>query len=80
MMVAACASPERWTKAGANDAITAKDVEQCQALGKDEALRRYPYIAGSAPYDATGMVFLAAAGREQPGERTGERVQRAQAS
>jgi hypothetical protein len=79
MMVGACATPERWTKAGADDANTAKDTEQCQALGRDEALRRYPYMAGSGPSDADQHGPLAAAGREQPCKRTGERFQRVHA-
>jgi hypothetical protein len=57
IVVAACAAPERWTKAGADDVITAKDAEACQALGKEEAQRRYPYMAGSGAYGPTGMVL-----------------------
>ena len=57
IMVAACATPARWTKAGADDVITATDTEECQSLGKEEALRRYPYMAGSGVYGPTGMIL-----------------------
>jgi len=57
IVVAACTTPTRWTKAGADDAVTVKDADQCQALGKEEAQRRYPYMAGSGAYGPTGMVL-----------------------
>jgi hypothetical protein len=57
IMMVACTTPERWTKAGADRVITAKDTEACQSLGKEEAQRRYPYMAGSGSYGPTAMVL-----------------------
>jgi hypothetical protein len=48
MLLATCATPTQWKKAGADDATIAKDTSDCRVAAREEALRRYPY-ASSAP-------------------------------
>jgi hypothetical protein len=57
IMVAACASAQGWTKAGADGSVTAKDTAECEDIGRQQALRRYPYMAGAGPYGSTGMIL-----------------------
>jgi hypothetical protein len=57
LMVGACVTTERWTKTGADDALTQTDTEECQAIAKQEAQRRYPYMSGAGPYGSTGMIL-----------------------
>jgi hypothetical protein len=56
-IVTACTTADRWTKTDAEDARTAKDTEECRALGKEEALRRYPYMGGASLYGPAGVVL-----------------------
>jgi hypothetical protein len=57
ILVAACSTADRWTKTDAEDARTAKDTEECQALGKQHALRRYPDMGGAGLYGPSGVVM-----------------------
>ncbi|MBV8187608.1 MAG: hypothetical protein JO339_10235 [Alphaproteobacteria bacterium] len=57
MVVAACTAPQSWTKTGADASVTAKDTAECEDVGRRQALRRYPYMAGAGPYGSTGMIL-----------------------
>ena len=57
LLLATCAAPTQWKKAGADDATMAKDTSACRVAARDEALRRYPYaFSGSPSLGAGGMV------------------------
>jgi hypothetical protein len=53
-LLATCTAPTRWKKAGADAATMAKETADCRVVGREEALRRYPY-GFSGP--AGGMVI-----------------------
>jgi hypothetical protein len=57
IMMAACATTPGWTKAGADDSVTAKDTAECEEIGRQQAVRRYPYMASAGPYGSTGMIL-----------------------
>ena len=56
MVLAACAAPEQWNKAGEDGATMAKDTSDCHATAREEALRRYPYGFSAPSFGASGMV------------------------
>jgi hypothetical protein len=57
VLLATCAAPTQWKKAGVDDATIAKDASDCRVAARDEALRRYPYAFGGSPsLGAGGMV------------------------
>jgi hypothetical protein len=57
LLLATCAAPTQWKKAGVDDATIAKDTSACRVAARDEALRRYPYaFSGSPSLGAGGMV------------------------
>ena len=57
LLLATCAAPTQWKKAGAVDATMAKDTADCRVVGRDEASRRYPYgFGGPASSGPGGMV------------------------
>jgi hypothetical protein len=45
-----------WQKPGADEPTSARDTANCRTEAQAEALRRYPYGAASAGFDATGAV------------------------
>ena len=59
LLFAACATPtaERWTKTGANDAATTKDMSECNTLAEQQAVRRYPYGFSGPSMSASGTVL-----------------------
>ncbi|MFO1082137.1 MAG: hypothetical protein U1E23_16090 [Reyranellaceae bacterium] len=54
--LAACATSERWSKAGADSDAVDRDLSECQAIGREMALKQYPHMAGSA-YSPSGMIL-----------------------
>ena len=46
-----------WQKAGTSEQTTSRDTAECRAAAQEEALRRYPYRAGSPSLGATGTVL-----------------------
>ena len=57
LLLATCATPERWQKADASDATIAKDTSDCRTAARQEALRRYPYGFSSPTFAAAGTVM-----------------------
>ena len=57
LLLATCAMPESWQKAGASDATIAKDTSDCRTAAGQEALRRYPYGFSSPTYAVGGTVM-----------------------
>ena len=57
LLATACAPAQRWTRPGADNVLIARDTEDCDAVAKQEALRRYPYMAGAGSYGPTGMIL-----------------------
>jgi hypothetical protein len=59
LLSAACATPtaERWTKSGADDAATTKDMSECSTLAEQLAVRRYPYGFSGPSMSASGTVL-----------------------
>jgi hypothetical protein len=55
--LAACAASTLgpWQKAGADDAIVARDTSECRSFAKEEAARRY--LLGSSTYGPTVSVL-----------------------
>ena len=56
---ASCTSQEagRWQKTGASEQTMSQDMAECREAAQDEALRRYPYRAGSPSLGVTGAVL-----------------------
>lgn len=52
----AATPPGPWQKPGVNEQTSARDTANCRTAAQAEALRRYPYAAGSAGFDAAGAV------------------------
>jgi len=46
-----------WQKPGADEQTLARDNAQCREAAQDEAVRRYPYRAGSPGLGATAAVL-----------------------
>ena len=57
LLLATCAAPKQWKKAGVGVATTAQDTSDCRAAARDDVLRRYPNaFSGSPSLGAGGMV------------------------
>ena len=57
LLLATCAAPTYWKKAGVDGATIAKDTSDCRVAAREEALRRYPNaFSGSPSLGAGGMV------------------------
>jgi outer membrane biogenesis lipoprotein LolB len=54
-----CASsgPGPWQKPGANEQTVVQDDAECHEAAQEEALRRYPYRAGSPTLGASGTLM-----------------------
>ena len=46
-----------WQKAGTSEQTTPRDTAECREAAEEEALRRYPYRAGSPSVGVTGTVL-----------------------
>jgi|ERR1700756_4756056 hypothetical protein len=46
-----------WQKAGTSEQTMSQDTAECRASAQEEALRRYPYRAGSPSLGVTGAVL-----------------------
>jgi len=63
MVILACGSRSvqadetPWQKPGADEVTVARDSTECRQAAQKEALRRYPYGAGSPSLGATGAVL-----------------------
>jgi hypothetical protein len=61
-LLAACANctpPDAgpWHKAGTSEQTMSQDAAECRVSAQEEALRRYPYRAGSPSLGVTGAVL-----------------------
>ena len=62
VLLAACTNctssdAEPWQKAGIGEQKMSQDTAECRESAKEEALRRYPYRAGSPSLGATGAIL-----------------------
>ena len=46
-----------WQKAGASEQSMSRDTAECREAAQEEALRRYPYRAGSPSLGVTGTLL-----------------------
>ncbi|HEY4169097.1 MAG TPA: hypothetical protein VGM96_20065 [Reyranella sp.] len=53
---APASAPATWQKQGADEQTVARDTTNCRTLAQAEALRQYPYSAGSTSIGAAGVV------------------------
>ena len=53
---APASTPAAWQKPGANEQTVTRDTTNCRTLAQAEALRQYPYGAGSTSIGAAGVV------------------------
>ncbi|MDI1285294.1 MAG: hypothetical protein PSV46_12955 [Reyranella sp.] len=49
--------PGPWQKPGATEQMSVRDQAECREAAQEEALRRYPYRAGSPTLGATGALM-----------------------
>jgi hypothetical protein len=53
---APASAPAVWQKPGTDEQTVARDTANCRATAQADALRQYPYSAGSAAVGAAGAV------------------------
>jgi hypothetical protein len=53
---APASTPATWQKLGTDEQTVARDTTNCRTLAQAEALRQYPYGAGSTSIGAAGVV------------------------